>query len=221
MACKPLVSRRERDVVVSPSSDSQQEIIAPVNEEFDDLDGDSEVAETEDHWEELADKYEDLEKKVHEYLDDENKTDARNPPVARIPSTMTREQWTRHQVTHTPYAPGCKHCVAARAIRRRHPKKRRHNVIVPDIDGSVDGPTKVSMDYMYLSERNKDDQDIGNPPHLVIVDHRHGRVWAHRVPQKGIMGKVEWVPRQVIQDPCNNGMQNKKVQVKIDQEPSM
>ena len=101
MVCKPLVSKRKRDGVVRPSNGNEQDIIAPIEEEFDDFDDGSETAEMEDKWDELANKYEDLEKKVHEYLDDENIANARNFPMIRSPPTMTKEQWARHQITHT------------------------------------------------------------------------------------------------------------------------
>ena len=155
-------------------------------------------------------------------MDNEHTEEARKPPVIQAPPQMTREEWMRHQVTHTPYAPSCRHCVAARAVRDRHPRRRRHHHLVPDIDGSHTGPNKISMDYMYLSERkNGDGENKNNPPHLVVVDHRHGRVWAHRVPNKGIMGKAEWVPRRVLQDVANNGMQDIVIELKIDQEPAI
>ena len=94
--------------------------------------------------------------------------------------------------------------------------------MVPDVDGEHEGPVKISMDYMYLNERPKGDQDTpGNPPHLVVVDHRHGRVRAHRVPNKGVLGKAEWVPRRVLQDLSNTGMQNVKLHIQTDQEPSI
>ena len=103
-----------------------------------------------------------------------------------------------------------------------HPRTRKHKHFVPDVDGSHEGPTKVSMDYVYLSERNTDERDSNNiPPNLVVVDHRYGRAWAHRVPNKGVWGKVEWVPRRIIQDLANNGMQIVRVQIKTDQEPAM
>ena len=131
------------------------------------------TAEESNQWEELANKYEDLAQTVHEYIDDEDNAEARNPSIVKFPPSMTKDEWERHQVTHTPYAPGCRHCAAARAFRRQHPKRRKHNVIIPDVDGSEEGPTKISMDYMYLSERSKEDRDTAtNPPHLVIVDHR-------------------------------------------------
>ena len=78
------------------------------------------------------------------------------------------------------------------------------------------------MDYMYLSERSKGDPEIANnPPHLVVIDHRHGRIWAHRVPHKGSLGMAELVPRRVVQDLHNNGTHNVTIHVKIDQEPAI
>ena len=222
MACKPLISKSQRETAVRPPNNDKPDVIAPIAHEPGDLEGDNETAEAQDAWKRLANKYEDLEAKVHEYLEDETNADARDPPIVKFPPNMTKEEWDKHQVIHTPFAPGCKHCAAARPIRRRHPKKRKHNVLVPDIDGSKEGPTKISMDYMYLSERNKGDTETANnPPHLVVIDHRHGRIWAHRIPHKGVFGKAKWVPRRMIQDLSNNGMQNVTIQVKTNQEPSI
>lgn len=133
---------------------------------------------------------------MNEYMNDEQDLGTRKPPIVLAPPRMTREAWERHQATHTPYLPSCKHCAAARATRRKHPKKRKHLVLVPDVDGQHMGLAKVSMDYMYLNERASGEGDSpGNPPHLVVVDHRHGRIWAHRVPNKGVgrMGTKESV----------------------------
>ena len=68
-------------------------------------------------WEEFADKYEDLAQRVHDYIDDREDVEARNPPIVKPPPTMTKDEWEKHKVTHTPYAPGCRHCAAARALR--------------------------------------------------------------------------------------------------------
>ena len=59
--------------------------------------------------------------------------------------------------------------------------------MVPDIDGKLTGPTEVSFDYMYLHDRaeRKEDNDA-NPPHLIMVEHKGGGVWAYRVPNKGV-----------------------------------
>ena len=113
-------------------------------------------------------------------MDDQQDVGVREPPMINAPSKMTKEEWEKHQVSHTPYVPSCRHCVAARAVRYKHPRKRKHKHLVKDVDGSHEGPTKVSMDYMYLNERAKGEDDVNNnPPDLIVVDHRFGRAWAH------------------------------------------
>lgn len=106
MACKPLDSGRKRATVVRPPRDNTKGTIAPLIEDLVDLEdeernSDGGVAETDDKWEELANKYENLEKKVHEYLQEESKADGRELPIVKFPPKMTKEEWDRHQVTHT------------------------------------------------------------------------------------------------------------------------
>ena len=163
-----------------------------------------------------------LKEKINEYLNDEQNLGMRHPPIVAAPPKMTKSEWETHQATHTPYMPRCKHCTAARAVRQRHPKRRKHLVIVPDIHNKHVGPMGISMDYMYLNEKTKGEQEnTNNPPHLIVVDHKHGRLWAHRMPNNGVWGKAEWVPRRILQDLSNNGMQNVKLHIKTDQEPAM
>ena len=110
------------------------------------------VAQT-DEYEELAKKYEQLKVQVEQYFDDENsETKKRDVPILKTPEKPIKEQWERHQATHTPYEAWCKHCLAARAIRHKHPSKGRGAAIVPDIENGK-GPTKVCIEYMYLHER--------------------------------------------------------------------
>ena len=149
-------------------------MLAPVDGGFgereeEDHDGPNEREDAEHDWEKLADKYDQLEKKVKDYLDDQQDEGVREPPIINAPSNMTKEEWEKHQVTHTPYSSSCRHCVAARAVRYRHPRKRKHKHLVKDVDGSHEGPTKVSMDYMYLNERVKGEDDHNNnPPNLIV-----------------------------------------------------
>ena len=212
---------------VRPNEHNAEKTLAPIGGGFGDCgdeahSGPNDEAGAENNWEELANKYDQLEKQVKEYLDDNQENGTREPPIINAPPKMTKEEWENHQVTHTPYSPSCRHCVAARAVRYRHPRKRRHKHLVPEVDGSHNGPVKVSMEYMYLNERAKDEKDgNSNPPNPVVVDHRFGRIWAHRVPNKGIWGKAEWVPKRIIRDLSNIGMQNARIQIKIDQEPAM
>ena len=157
-------------------------MIAPVNDghgdlDFENGDGPEKAAEIESEWGKLANKYEELEDKVNEYLNEGQNLGMRKPPITSAPPKMTKEEWEKHQATHTPYMAGCKHCAVARAARQRHPKKRKHMVMIPDVDGESVGRATVTMDYMYLNERAKGEQYMpNNPPHLVVVDHRQGRV---------------------------------------------
>ena len=106
-------------------------------------------------------------------FDDEHGMQYRDPPMAKPPPMPTKEQFERHQTTHTPFAPWCKDCSAARAVRQQHPPKGRKAIIVPDIQTGA-GPTKVSIDYMYLHERRRQNRDIeGNPFHMIMIEHRY------------------------------------------------
>ena len=95
-------------------------------------------------------------------------------------------------------------------------------MIVPDVDNDTKGPMKVSLDYMYLHERiGKYKESNHNPPHLIMIEHKHGRCWAYQIPNKGIHDKANWLPRRIIQDLENNGLKDVKIQFKSDQEPAI
>ena len=77
------------------------------------------------------------------------------------------------------------------------------------------------MDYMYLHDRaGPDNETANNPPHLIVTEHKHGRIWAYRVPSKGVMGEAEGLPKKIIQDLNENGMQDIIWHLKTDQEPA-
>ena len=52
---------------------------------------------------------------------------------------------------------------------------------------SFDGqPTKISVEYMYVHERaGQHKEGTCNPPQIIMIDHKSGRVWSYRVPNKG------------------------------------
>ena len=140
--------------------------------------------------------------------------------MVKPPSPPTKEEHERHQTTHTFYAAWCKHCLAARVVRHKHQSRGRKATIVPDIETGK-GPTKVSIDYMYLHERSGRSQEKHNPPYMVMIEHRHGRCWAYQVPNKGVHDRANWLPTRIVQDLDNNGMKDAKIQLKSDQEPSI
>ena len=91
-----------------------------------------------------------------------------------------------------------------------------------DVDGSQTGPAKISMDYMYLYERrDKYKEEQWNPPHMIVSEHRFGRVWAYRVPNKGVHKNAGWFPRRILHDLDNAGLQNMRIIAKIDLEPAI
>ena len=57
--------------------------------------------EKDQKWEDLADKYEMLERKVAEYFEDQETPKADGPPMVKSHTTPTKEEYQRHQVTHT------------------------------------------------------------------------------------------------------------------------
>ena len=131
-------------------------------------------------WERMQEEVEDLNVRVARHFEDLNDNTDWAPPMVKFPLQPTKADWLSHQLAHTPYAPWCKHCIAARAVRDIHQRVDKRAKFVPDIDRSTDGPIKISMDCMYLHERNwRNTDDKWNPPYLVVVEHRHGRVWAY------------------------------------------
>ena len=162
MASEPLTTKSERENIVRPQGDKIESNLVPVTKgvggaKEDDTVQDEEVMDEKNKWEELADKYDELADRVEQQLERDDQTEAQQPPMVQSPHKPTKEEWERHQLTHTPYEAWCPHCVAARAVRHKHPKLGRRPRMVNDNDGSTSGPIKSSMDYMYLYERDSGD----------------------------------------------------------------
>ena len=129
--------------------------VVPMGEPLRDQDGEWEVIDTDTRpvWEKMQEKIKRLSEKVAIHFEDRNENESRKQPIVKAPLQPTKEEIEQHQTTHIPYAPWCKHCVAARAVRRQHPHKGGGAMIVPDVDCDTNEPMKVSLDYMYLHER--------------------------------------------------------------------
>ena len=109
----------------------------------------------------------DLNVRVARHFEDANEDGKWKPPMVKSPLQPSREEWLQHQLTHTPYMPWCKHCIAARAVRANHQCARLRAQLVPDTDKSENGPVKISMDYMYIHERvGQFVETKWNPPYL-------------------------------------------------------
>ena len=217
-----ITQKTERVKTVRPQKESIKEFLNPLHDTP--IESRVENAEEEpagaDSWDAMAKKFEELETRLAEQFENQEEEN-RAPPIVRAPEKPTKEEWARHQTIHIPYAAWCPHCVAARNARRNHPAHGRKSRFVPDIENG-DGPTKVSMDYMYLHERIGKYRDVQhNPPYLVVVDHKFGGCWDHQVPNKGVNDTAHWVPKRVLQDLENSGLGKTRILLKIDQEPSI
>ena len=201
----------QREIIVRPHED--EELVVPIQEEAGDLENGQETEEkvaAEEKvvdidmrpvWEKMQDKVEDLATKVTRHFEDNNDRTGWQPPMVKTPAQPTREEWFRHQLIHTPYAPWCRHCCAARAVRNNHQCANRRARLVPDVDTDAHGLVKISMDYMYLHERvGRFKEEKHNPPYLVVVEHKHGRVWAYQTQNKGPNEEACWLPGKLIQD---------------------
>ena len=160
--------------------------------------------ETEEH---LRERIRELENTLMDHWEyHENGSDG-SIPVLKVPAKPTQKEWLEHQATHTPPKSWCTYCMMGRGNRRPH----RTNV--PDIEEKEGKNNKISIDYMYLN----DDEKKRDQLQLVMIDHNHGRVSSYSVPQKGIVGEVGWVPR----DLDNMGYKDVTIQIKSDQEPAI
>ena len=197
-----MTSRAERANTVSPQKEFAESSLNPMHDET--IEPREELAGP-DSWDAMAKKFEELRTTSAEHFENIGRDDQAAPPIIKAPERPTKEEWERHQATHTPHAAWCPHCMAARNARRGNPTHGRKNNTVPDTEES-DGPTKVSLDYMYLHQRAGKHVNIQhNPPYLVVMEHKFGRRWAHQVPNKGTNDEAHWVHKRVLQELENSG----------------
>ena len=169
--------KSQGDLTVRPSECHQEEYMAPIHDEAGGLESegdgnggamegsDEEVQGKEKEWQQIQSKVEDLNVRVARHFEDQNDNTGWQPPMVASPVQPTKEEWQRHQLTHTSYAAWCKHCNSARAVRCNHQSKEKRAKLVPDTDKSVDGPVKISMDYMYMHDRvGRCTESKWNPP---------------------------------------------------------
>ena len=113
MAGSPMTNKKERVTTVRLQEDEIHKLLQPVAEG---VDGDLEVEDrkheekalaggNEEKVEELDSKYQQLKTKVEEYFDDQNGEQYRTPPMIKSPQQPTKEEYEKHQTTHTHLMP--------------------------------------------------------------------------------------------------------------------
>ena len=105
-----MTSKSQRACTVSPPKGSNQDDLLPLREDQSgDLEAEDNGAEGgldngdlhKGEWSEVEEKVEELQRRVAEHFENENDKERAGPPMVRAPNQPTREQWNRHQTTHT------------------------------------------------------------------------------------------------------------------------
>ena len=83
---------------------------------------------------------------------EEEVEEGRVPRTRKFPGNMSPEELRQHSLTHIPYHPGCRCCVAGRKRDHKHPRRDRGppqtHVYVEDANGS-----SISADYFFPRDK--------------------------------------------------------------------
>ena len=111
-AGKPIALEKQRASAVRPHVNETAKLLQPLNQEKSgDFENGGNIEEPEATWdgegdpvEQMEEKYQELKNKMEEYFDDENGKNCKETPMVKSQSQPTKEEYERHQTTHTPYA---------------------------------------------------------------------------------------------------------------------
>jgi hypothetical protein len=129
--------------------------------------------------------------------------------IIRTPRQPTKAERERHNESHWPFAPWCKHCVRGRGIDSKHALK-------DEVRNPHAVPT-VAMDYCFPC--GSPDKTAGEESFIVLVvkEDKSGAVMTMVVPKKGTSYKCVVDKTQQWIDELGHP----KVILKCDKEPSM
>ena len=111
-------------------------------------------------------------------VQDENE-EGRMPRRLPAPHHVSQAERDEHEVTHTPYRTWCRFCVQGRG--RKSPHSHQDNTTLGR------GVPKISLDYFFLSEADK---DANANPVLVMLIESTGERYARAVGRKGV---ADWL----------------------------
>ena len=129
----------------------------------------------------------------------------------RQPQQPTRQELEEHELTHVPFRDWCVHCCKGKVRNNPHRVNKEK-----DEETKENATTTISMDYMYLTGKNKEDDKY---PILVMVDRKTKAIVGHAVQCKG--SKDDWAIKRVLLDIEDFGYAGIKIILKSDQEPAM
>ena len=143
-----MIEKHQRANTVRPQSRHNESYLKTLHDDVGEVGAEkvSQDKEEQSAWKEAKEKIEELETKITEQFEDTSMEKKHESTMLRAPAKPTQEDWNKHQTTHTPFAAWCPHCLAARNVRRNHPKQGRKGRLVPDTetgDGQIESGSEV------------------------------------------------------------------------------
>ncbi len=86
------------------------------------------------------------------FTEEEEVEEGRAPRTRKCPEGMSAEELRVHSLTHIPYHPGCRCCVAARKRDHKHPRRK---VAGTELRTDDDAPPGASICADYLIPRDQ------------------------------------------------------------------
>ena len=108
---------------------------------------------------------------IDEEGEEEEIEEGAKPKMIMLPTMPSAREVEEHSMTHCPYRAWCEECVMGAGISAGHRG-----------DGGVGEVPVVSVDYMFLNERESEEK---GDPILVGHDNKSGTFFAHVVKEKG------------------------------------
>ena len=148
--------------------------------------------------------------------EDEEVEEGRAPKTRESPTSMTPEEFRVHSLTHIPYHPGCRCCVAARKRDHKHPRRHLGNAGTSSGCAEEEAPLGASLCADYFFPRDKPGEESVTA--LAICDITSQFLAAHIVDAKG--ASANSAVRQVLRDLRKMGHYG-DIKVRSDQESSI
>ena len=74
--------------------------------------------------------------------------EARTPKTKKPPVGMTEREWNLHKLTHLPYNPACRCCVAGRKRDDQH-RRRSKGPLQTETEMDAENGAKICADYFF------------------------------------------------------------------------
>ena len=132
------------------------------------------------------------------FTEEEEVEEGRAPRTRKCPEGMNAEELRMHSLTHIPYHPGCKCCVAGRKRDHKHP---RRPIGLANMQAELDKDNGASICADYFFPRDGPGKDSVTA--IAICDFQSQFLAGHVVESKG--ASADNAVKQVLRDLRNMG----------------